>query len=173
MTKDESMTAAATDNKEAQDNLSRQRRYRLMWLDAKYEPGVIKVVAYDKDGKAVAEKEVRTAGKPHHLELSTDRNVLDANGKDLSFITVRVVDKDGNLCPDADNSISFKVSGAGSYRAAANGDATNTEQFHLPKMSVFKGQLVAIVQSAEKTGDIRFEASAKGLQKAALTIQSK
>ncbi|MDR1779126.1 MAG: DUF4982 domain-containing protein [Tannerella sp.] len=173
MTKDESMTAAATDNKEAQDNLSRQRRYRLMWLDAKYEPGVIKVVAYDKDGKAVAEKEVRTAGKPHHLELSTDRNVLDANGKDLSFITVRVVDKDGNLCPDADNSISFKVSGAGSYRAAANGDATNTEQFHLPKMSVFKGQLVAIVQSAEKAGDIRFEASAKGLQKAALTIQSK
>ncbi|MDR1153865.1 MAG: DUF4982 domain-containing protein, partial [Bacteroidales bacterium] len=172
ISKDESMTAAKTDSKEARDSMLRQRRYRLMWMDVKYEPGIVRVVAYDRDGNAVAEREVCTAGKPHHLELSADRTALDADGKDLSFITVRVVDKDGNLCPDAGNSVSFSVKGAGAYRAAANGDPTNIEQFHLPKMSVFKGQLVAIVQSSEQAGTIRFEAKAKGLPAATLALQS-
>ena len=104
-------------------NLKRQSRYRLMWMDTKYEPGTVKVVAYDADGKAVAEKELHTAGKPDHIELVADRNVIKADGKDLSFVTVRVVDKDGNLCPDASHEISFKVKGEGSYRAGANGNA--------------------------------------------------
>ncbi|GHV68719.1 beta-galactosidase [Bacteroidia bacterium] len=172
VTKDESMTEAKTNNDEARQQLLSQRRYRLMWPDVKYEPGTLKVVAYDANGKSVAETERHTAGKPHHLELTADRTVLDANGKDLSFITVKVVDKDGNLCPDAANSIRFKVAGAGTYRAAANGDATNLEQFHLPAMSVFKGMLVAIVQSAEQPGKIQFEAEAKGLKKATLILQS-
>ncbi|MDR1273388.1 MAG: DUF4982 domain-containing protein [Odoribacteraceae bacterium] len=173
LTKDESMTAEKTDNPEARDNLSRQRRYRLMWMDVRYEPGVIKVVAYDKEGNAVAEKEVRTAGKPRRLELSADRVTLDANGKDLSFITVTVVDKEGTPCPDAANVIHFSVKGAGAYRAAANGDPTSLEPFHLPRMSVFKGRLVAIVQSSERAGAIRFEARAKGLQPATLVLQGK
>ncbi|GHV49444.1 beta-galactosidase [Bacteroidia bacterium] len=170
LTKDTTMTADRTNNDDAAKQLLRQRRYRLMWMDAKYEPGVIKVVAYNEKGQAVAEKEVRTAGKPHHLELSADRLSLEANGKDLAFVTVKVVDKDGNLCPEASNSIRFKVSGAGSFRAAGNGDATNLEQFHLPKMSAFKGQLVAIVQSAEQAGQIHFEAEAPGLRKATVKI---
>ena len=62
-----------------------------MWMDTKYEPGTLKVVAYDKDGNAVAEEEVHTAGKPHHIELSADRTNLTAEGKDLSFINVRAV----------------------------------------------------------------------------------
>jgi beta-galactosidase len=173
ISKDTTLTAAATDNDEAANQLLRQRRYRLMWMDVKYEPGTLKVVAYDANGNAVAEKEVHTAGKPHHLELTADRTVIDADGKDLSFITVKVVDKDGNLCPDANNTIHFKTSGAGSYRAAANGDATNIEQFHLPEMSVFKGQLVAIVQSSESSGKIRFEAQTKGLKKAAIALESR
>ncbi|MDR1380653.1 MAG: DUF4982 domain-containing protein [Tannerella sp.] len=172
ISKDESLTAAETDTPEARDAMLRQRRYRLMWMDVKYEPGVVRVVAYDRDGRAVAEQEVRTAGKPHHLELSADRTALTADGRDLSFITVRVVDKDGNLCPDAAHSIRFSVKGAGVYRAAANGDPTNIEQFHLPQMSVFKGQLVAIVQSSEQAGTIRFEARARGLQTASLRLQS-
>ena len=90
-----------------------------MWMDTKYEPGTLKVVAYDKEGNAVAEEEVHTAGKPHHIELSADRNQLTADGKDLSFINVRVVDKNGNLCPDDTRQIQFKVRGAGAYRAAA------------------------------------------------------
>ena len=80
-----------------------------MWMDTKYEPGTLKVVAYDKEGNAVAEEEVHTAGKPHHIELSADRNQLTADGKDLSFINVRVVDKNGNLCPDDTRQIQFKV----------------------------------------------------------------
>jgi beta-galactosidase len=171
--KDESQTVEKTDTEEAKLQLLRQRRYRLMWMDVKYEPGTIKVVAYNKDGKAVAEKEVHTAGKPHHLELTADRTVLDADGKDLSYITVKVVDKDGNLCPDASDLINFKVSGAGTYRAVANGDARNIEQFHLPKMTAFKGQLVAIVQSSEKAGNIQFEAQAKGLKKGTVVLQGK
>ena len=84
-----------------------------MWMDTKYEPGTVKVVAYDENGKAVAEKEMHTAGKPYAIELIPDRTQIKADGKDLSFVTVRVVDKDGNLCPTADNEIKFKVKGKG------------------------------------------------------------
>ena len=79
----------------------------------------------------------------------------------LSFIRVRVVDKDGNLCPDDSRQIKFKVKGAGKYRAAANGKTTSLEQFHLPQMTLFSGELTAIVQAGEMAGEITFEASAK------------
>ncbi|CEN54202.1 DUF4982 domain-containing protein [Capnocytophaga canis] len=159
--------------KEAQQSFERQKRYRLMWLDTKYEAGEVKVVAYDKNGKAVAEKIVKTAGKPHSLRLTSDRNVITADGKDLSFITIEAVDKDGNLCPNVNDLVTFKVSGAGTYRAASNGDATSTDQFHLPKMHLFNGKLVAIVQSSEKAGEITFEAKSKGLKTAVIKVKTK
>ncbi len=144
-----------------------------MWMDTRYEPGTVKVVAYDENNNAVAEQEIRTAGAPHHLEVTADRTGLKANGKDLAFITVKVVDKNGNLCPDASHLIHFKVKGAGSYRAAANGDATCIFQFHKPEMPAFKGMLTAIVQSSEIPGNIRFEATAKGLKSGVLELGSK
>lgn len=150
-----------------------QHRYRLMWNDVKYEPGTLKVVAFDKTGKPVAEKEVHTAGKPHHLELSADKNVLAADGKDLSYITVSVVDKDGNLCPDATNQLSFKVTGAGKFRAVCNGDATSLEMFHLPTMKTFSGKLAVTVQSSEIPGEIQLEVTGKGLKKAVLILSAK
>ncbi|CEN43068.1 Lactase [Capnocytophaga canis] len=159
--------------KEAQQSFERQKRYRLMWLDTKYEAGEVKVIAYDKNGKAVAEKIVKTAGKPHSLRLTADRNVITADGKDLSFITIEAVDKDGNLCPNVNDLVTFKLSGAGTYRAAANGDATSTDQFHLPKMHLFNGKLVAIVQSSEKAGEITFEAKSKGLKTAVIKVKTK
>lgn len=149
---------------EAQKSFERQKRYRLMWFDTKYEPGEVKVVAYDKNGNPAMETVVKTAGKPHALRLTADRQTIKADGKDLSFITVEVVDKDGNVCPNVNDLVNFKVSGAGTYRAAANGDATSTDQFHLPKMHLFNGKLVAIVQSGEKVGKITFSAQAKGLK---------
>lgn len=154
------------------DSLALQRRYRLMWMDVPYEPGEIKVVAYDKNGKSIEEKVVRTAGKPHHLEVVTDRTQLSADGKDLAYITVRVVDKEGNLCPADHRMIHFSVKGAGQYRAAANGDATSLDLFHLPKMPAFSGQLIAIVQSKEEIGEIVFEAKAKGVKPAKLILSS-
>ncbi|MFK8282786.1 DUF4982 domain-containing protein [Capnocytophaga cynodegmi] len=158
--------------KEAQQSFERQKRYRLMWLDTKYEAGEVKVIAYDKNGKAVAEKIVKTAGKPHSLHLTADRNVITADGKDLSFITIEAVDKDGNLCPNVNDLVTFKVSGAGTYRAAANGDATSTDQFHLPKMHLFNGKLVAIVQSSEKAGEITFEAKSKVLKSSVIKVKT-
>ena len=126
-----------------------------MWMDTRYEPGTVKVVAYDKTGKAVAETEMHTAGKPHHIELVADRNRLRADGKDLAFVTVKVVDKDGNLCPDAQTLIQFRVKGEGSYRAGAN-----------------NGMMTAIVQSSDKAGKIVLEATGKGLKKALLTVET-
>ncbi len=167
--KDIDLNASGTDG--ALDSLVRQRHYRLMWMDVKYEPGTLRVVAYDENGKAVDETEVHTAGKPHHIELTADRTVLTADGKDLSFINVRVVDKDGNLCPDDSRQIKFKVKGAGKYRAAANGKTTSLELFHLPEMTLFSGQLTAIVQSGETAGEITFEAKAKGVKKATLKLK--
>ena len=172
-TKDLSIGIDSSYTEAAQKSFERQKRYRLMWMDTKYEPGTLKVVAYDKEGNAVAEEEVHTAGKPHHIELSADRNQLTADGKDLSFINVRVVDKNGNLCPDDTRQIQFKVRGAGAYRAAANGNSASLELFHLPEMKLFSGQLTTIVQTAEEPGTIYFEASAPGVKGATLELISK
>lgn len=150
----------------------RQQRYRLMWMDTKYEPGTVKVVAYDANGKAVAEKEIHTAGKPYAIKLEADRTKITADGKDLSFVTVSVVDKDGNLCPLADNEIKFKVKGKGYYRAGANGNPASLESFQKPQMKVFSGMMTAIVSSTEEAGEIVLEASSKGLKTAKLEIVS-
>ena len=156
----------------AQKSFERQKRYRLMWMDTKYEPGTVKVVAYDENGKAVDEAEIHTAGKPHHIVLTADRNQLQADGKDLSFINVKIVDKDGNFCPNETRQIKFKVKGAGTFRAAANGNSASLESFQEPQMKLFSGQLTAIVQSAEEAGTITFEASAPGVKSAKLILKA-
>ena len=148
-------------------------RYRLMWHDAVYQPGEVRVVAYDEQGNPVAEKTVRTAGKPHHIELVTDRSSLQADGKDLAYVTLRIVDKDGNLCPNDGRLVSFKVKGAGKYRASANGDPTCLDLFHKPEMHAFGGMLTVIVQSGEKTGEIELQATAKGIKTGAIRIPVK
>ena len=154
------------------EDLERQKRYRLMWMDTKYEAGVVKVVAYDDYGKAVAEKEIRTAGKPYALRLTTHKETaFSPNGKDLAYITVEAVDKDGNLCPNVNDLVTFSVKGVGSYRAAANGDPTCTDVFHLPKMHLFNGKLVVIVQSGEEKGKTTLKAQSKRL-KGEITIIS-
>ena len=171
-TKDMSVTWENSADKESIESLKRQQRYRLMWMDTKYEPGVVKVVAYNDKGEAVAESEVRTSGKPHHIELEADRTTIKADGRDLSFVTVKVVDKDGNLCPDASHSIAYTVSGEGFYRAGANGDPVSLELFHEHKMQVFKGMMTAIVQSDGDSGKITLRATSKGLKSAKIEISA-
>ncbi|MFA7139646.1 MAG: DUF4982 domain-containing protein [Proteiniphilum sp.] len=171
--KDLSVPLKGSYSSEAQKGLERQKRYRLMWMDTRYEPGTVKVVAYDNNGNAVAEKEIHTAGKPYRLVLEADRNVISADGKDLSFITVSVEDKNGNPCPNVNELVKFNVKGAGTYRAGANGDPTSLDLFHLPQMHLFNGKLVAIVESADKPGTITFDANAKGLRSASIKIQAK
>jgi beta-galactosidase len=147
-----------------------QTRYRLQWKDVVYQPGSIKVVAYDAQGKTIGTEEIRTAGAPHHIKLTTDHPKLTADGQDLAYISARVEDAQGNLCPDATNELRFAVSGAGTFRAIGNGDATNLEAFQTPQMHAFKGQLVAIVQAGSTAGAVQVKASAAGLKDGTLQL---
>ena len=145
-------------------------RYRLMWMDTRYEPGELKVVAYDAAGTPVAEKVVRTAGKPHHLVLTPAVKELKADGDDLLYVTVQVADKDGNIVPTDDRMVKFAVSGAGSYEAAANGDPTCLLPFQNPEMKLFSGAATAIVRSGKTPGEVTLKATAPGVKAATLTV---
>ena len=158
--------------KQKKSGESTQSRYRLMWMDVVYEPGEVKVVAYDKQGEIAETKVIKTAGKPHRIELIPDRTTLTADGKDLAYINVRIVDKEGNICPTENREIRFKVKGNGMYRAAANGDPTCLYQFHKPVMPLFSGQLTAIIQAGSEIGDIVVEATGKGVPKAKLILKT-
>lgn len=159
-----------TEYESSTDSLALQKRYRLMWNDVIYQPGEVKVTAYDENGNPADEKIIKTAGKPHHLVLSSNRTSMKADGEDLVYITVQVADKNGNLVPTDTRKVNFKVSGAGKFRAAANGDPTCTELFHEPDMTLFSGALTAIIQSSEESGKIVFEAYAKGVKPAKIIL---
>ena len=148
------------------------KRFRLMWNDVVYQKGEIRVVAYDADGKAVAEKTVRTAGKAAAIRLTPDRTVLKADGEDLCYLNVSLVDKAGNPVPADSRLVNVKVSGAGSFRAIANGDPTCLEPFQKPQMHLFSGQLTVIIQSAAEPGEITVEVSGKGVRKEVLKIKT-
>lgn len=148
-----------------------QTRYRLMWNETRYEPGELKVVAYDKDGNRAAEKIVRTAGKPHHLVVTSNTDKLAANGDDLAYLTVQVADKEGNIVPVDSRRVKFNVTGAGSFEATANGDPTCIMPFQNPEMDLFSGAATAIVRSSAQPGDIKFTVSAKGIKPATYTIK--
>ena len=152
--------------KELKDS-HRLDRYRLRWNDVKYEPGEVKVVVYDELGNVAGTKTVRTAGKPAKLQLdawtqSSPKSpispigpiTLKADGEDLAFVTVSLFDKKGTLIPNASDQLRFEVSGAGSFRAVCNGDATSLEPFTEPTMKLFNGQLVVVVQAGKKPGTL-------------------
>ncbi len=149
-----------------------QTRYRLMWNDVLYEPGTLKVVALDKNGIKTAEKTVKTAGKPHKIKLEADRTTLKANGKDLAFVTVSVVDKNGIPCPTATNELAFKVSGKGSFKAVCNGDPTSLTSFYASQMKLFSGKLVVLVESTDKAGTMELKVTGNKLQSASLKIKT-
>ncbi|TDO22712.1 DUF4982 domain-containing protein [Pedobacter duraquae] len=150
-----------------------QNRYRLMWMDVKYEPGTLKVVAYDSTGKAVAEETKVTAGEPYRIVLDADRKSIAADGEDISFVTASVVDKDGNPCPTATERLNFEVKGAGKFKAVCNGDATSLEMFDKPTMKLFSGKLVVLVQSTDKQGNMVLKVSGKGLKGGEIELTSK
>jgi len=131
-------------------------RYRLRWNEVKYEPGEVKVVVYDANGNAAGEQVIKTAGKPAALktEVWTQTSNLKADGNDLAYVTVNLVDKNGTLIPDATDQLTFEVSGAGTFRGVCNGDATSVEVFTQPTMKLFAGQLVVVVQASNKKGQL-------------------
>jgi beta-galactosidase len=154
------------------NNSTPQERYRLMWMDVKYEPGTLKVVAYDANGKPVAEEKIGTAGKPYKIVLDADRKQLSADAKDLAFVTAYVVDKEGRPCPTATNELKFSVKGDGVYEAACNGDATSLVPFRSSAMKLFSGKLVVVVRSTERSGKIDLTVSGSGLKAATAQLTS-
>lgn len=146
-------------------------RYRLMWNDVVYRKGELRVVAYDANGNVAASESVRTAGKPYALRLECDRDSIARDGEDLAYVTVSVVDKDGNTVPSDTREVFASVSGAGEFRAIANGDPCSLELFHLPHMHLFAGKLTVIVRShADAEGPILLKVNAKGLKPAVLEL---
>ena len=133
----------------------------------------VEVVAYDKHGNRAMEKSIRTAGKPHHLVATINTPTLTADGEELAYITVQVADKDGNIVPTDNRLVKFKVSGAGSFCATANGDPTCLYSFQGMEMPLFSGALTAIVQAGKEPGKITFEAQAKGVKPCRITIDVK
>lgn len=147
-----------------------ENHLHVVWR-VKYEPGSVKVVAR-KDGKIVGEKEIRTAGEPKKIRLTPDRNTLNADGKDLSFVTVEIVDAEGNLCPLADNLVHFEVEGNLFIAGVDNGSQTSMERFKDNKRKAFNGKCLVVLQNDGKTGAARLKAVAEGLEDAVVEIVS-
>jgi len=138
----------------------------------RYEPGMVEAVAW-KDGKAVRRKTIRTAGSPAQVRLTPDRREIAADGRDLSYVTVEILDKDGNLCPDADNLVKFEVEGSGFIAGVDNGSQTSMERFKDNKRKAFYGKCMLVVQNNGKAGRISVRAVAEGLKEAEAVIASK
>ena len=143
--------------------------YHLMWR-VKFEPGEVKAVAR-KDGKVVADKVIRTAGAPAALSLTADRTHFgkNPNGDNLAFITVEVVDKDGNLCPRAEDQIFFDVEG-GRIVGTDNGNPVSMERFKEPKRKAFNGKCLVVV--ATDGGDVKLKARGYQLQGGEILIRN-
>ncbi|HJT72348.1 MAG TPA: beta-galactosidase GalB, partial [Terriglobales bacterium] len=157
-------------NKRVSDDGKFVTKFRLRW-EVAYQPGTLKAVAYS-GGKQVAVQEVRTAGAPARIKLTADRNLISADGDDLSYITVRIEDKSGNLVPTADNLVHFDVSGAGDIAGVDNGNAATTEPFHADHRKAFNGLALLIVRSRNDAGKIHIVASGDGLTSAQLDIRT-
>ena len=144
----------------------------MMWQDVIYQPGELKVVAYNENGEGVAEQIIRTADKPYSVRLFADRDTIRSGGKELSFVTVEIIDKDGNLCPRANNYLFFEVFGAGTLKAVCNGNAIDQTAFSSNYMRAFNGKIVAVIESGEKAGEIGLKVTGGMLQDVTLKISS-
>lgn len=142
----------------------------VMWR-VPYQPGTLKAISY-KDGKVVLTKEIHTAGSAARMVIEPDRRHIQADGKDLSFVTIKIVDKEGNLVPHADNLIRFKISGQGFIAGMDNGDEIDHESFQGDQHKAYNGLCLAVIQSNGKEGKITLTASSDGLQTASTVLEA-
>lgn len=147
--------------------------YRLRWDEVKYEPGVVKAVAY-KNGNKWAEETIQTTGNAAQLNTTVDRSTINADGTDLSFITVKVTDSKGNVVPDAMNNITFSIEGPGEIVATDNGDPADLVSFASKERKAYFGLALVIVRSVKgKPGAIKIKASSPELKATTIKIDSK
>ncbi len=142
--------------------------YHLCWR-VRYEPGTVKAISR-KAGKVVKEQEICTAGDPMQIRLTADRSTIKADGKDLSFVTVEILDKDGTLCPDADNLVHLEVSGNAFIAGVDNGSPYSMERFKDNKRKVFYGKCLVVLQNNGSKGKAVLKATSKGLKATEITI---
>ncbi len=147
------------------------KRFRLMWNDTVYQPGEITAVAY-KDGKEAERKTIKTAGSPHHIVLSAYNDSISADGDELNYITATIVDKDGNLCPNANDRLTFHVSGEAEFIATDAGDQRETETFLRPDKKALSGMLVCCVRATQTAGTVTVTCTADGLESGSLTFKT-
>ncbi|PKQ61331.1 hypothetical protein BZG02_16190 [Labilibaculum filiforme] len=145
-------------------------RYRLVWKDVNYEPGEVKLVAFDENGKPAMENSIKTASEPYALQLVSQYSKIKADGESLSFVEVNVVDKEGNFCPTANLPIQFSVEGAGTFHVAGNGNSTDITPFQSHVRNCFNGKCLVMLQSSEKAGTISLTATADQLKSAKLEV---
>ena len=152
-------------------SLKFESKYRLLW-QVPYEPGLLQAVAF-RQGVEVARDTMSTAGAPARIRLLADRTTVAIGGDDLAFITVRIEDEAGHLCPLADNLVRFKVTGAGEIAAVDNGNAATVEPFHADHHKAFNGLALLIVRPRTAgAGAIQVSASAVGLAEAHLELNA-
>lgn len=156
---------------ELSDDIVMSTEFHVCWR-VTYQPGIVKVVTR-KDGVVVAEQEMHTAGTPAAIRLTPDRTQLTADGRDLSFVTVEVVDKDGNLCPWAEDDIHFQVEGNAFIAGVDNGSQTSMERFKDNHRKAFYGKCLVVIQNNGERGSIHLEAFSDGLKPAQLTLKAK
>jgi beta-galactosidase len=148
------------------------REYRLRWDDVIYEPGELRVVAF-KAGAAWAEEIVRTTGAAASLSMSSDRDVIRADGTDLAFVSVRIADAAGVTLPRANDSIQFQIAGPGEIVATDNGDPTDFTPFPARTRRAFNGLALVIVRGVRgQTGSIEVTATSGSIQPGRVTLQS-
>lgn len=145
--------------------------YHVMWR-VPFEPGTIKAVSR-KAGKTVAEQVINTAGEPAQIRLTPDRATIAADGNDLSFVTVEILDSEGNLCPTAVNEVTFTVEGAGQNEGVDNGNPISLERFKADSRKAMAGKALLIVRNNGKKGDINVKAVSPGLSDATVTLKAK
>jgi len=142
----------------------------LMWR-IPFTPGTLKAISRTA-GKEVLVKEVKTAGAPAKLVVTADRSDIKADGNDLSFLTVDLVDANGVIVPNADNLVKFQLEGSGTIAGVDNGDPVSHESFKAPQRKAFHGKCLVIVQSGEKPGIVKLTASTEGLPAVTLEIKT-
>jgi beta-galactosidase len=142
----------------------------VMWR-VQYEAGTVKAVSR-KNGKVVLTKEIKTAGTPAKIILEADRKVINSKANEFCFVTVKILDKEGNFVPDANNLINFTVTG-GNIAGVDNGSQTDLTSFKANKRKAFNGLCLAILQSSGKPGAIQLKATIDGLPAAMVTIEAK
>jgi len=137
-----------------------------------FTPGTLKAVGLRGD-RAVAESILTTAGDAAKLRLAPDRTLVNADGEDLSFVTVEAVDAQGRLQPHADQEVQFSLSGPGVIAAVANGDGQDDASYHADRRKLYQGRAQVIIRTSRQAGPIKLTATSSGLGDGSVTIDAK